>query len=82
MKYVKWKGKRFLLVGSLKRGGAIATVRQYKNGLDSTAHLFESGEIYQHGQLVGKRADLRIIGPADVVPSRRGMARILFGVDI
>lgn len=80
MKWIKWKGKRFLFVGhSLKNGGAIATARQYKNGEPSTAHLFEDGVIRQWGNDVGTRKDIRVIGPADVTPTADAFDRIVFG---
>jgi len=57
----KFNGNKYILVGSIKKGGAIAT-----DGQPSYAHLFEDGVIRQHGEEIGKRKDLKFLGWVEV----------------
>ena len=59
---VKFRGKRYLLIGDEISGGAIATKTQYENGLCSFAHLQPDGRIMRFHEVIGKRADLVFTG--------------------
>jgi hypothetical protein len=66
--HIKYKGEPHLLVGkSLEAGGGIATVEQYIHGVCGTGHLYPDGTIRAHGKVVGSRADIEFIGPADEI---------------
>lgn len=58
---VKFRGKLYLLIGDMKKGGAIATDDQYENFDTSFAHLMENGEILRFGVVIGKRSDLKVV---------------------
>jgi hypothetical protein len=56
----RFKGKSYLLIGTKKYGGAIATRRQYENFEDSYAHLFPDGVVRRYGRVIGGRDDIRV----------------------
>ena len=58
---IKFKGRKYLLIGNLKIGGAIATKKQFENFFPSFAHLYANGEIKRYGDVIGKIEDLEII---------------------
>lgn len=68
MRRIRFKGKRYLLVG-----GAIATDHQYRNGLCSYAHLSD-GIVWRFRQQIGTAADIQDLGPANVQPDNVGLA--------
>lgn len=57
---IKFKGKKFLLIGSKKKG-AIATKVQFENFLPSTAHLFPDGKIRRYGVGIGTIKDIKFL---------------------
>ena len=58
---IKFKGKRYYLIGDLESGGAIATKDQYENGECSYAHLYENGDIMRFREKIGERKDIEVI---------------------
>lgn len=57
---VKLRGKKLILMGTLKRGGPL--VEKMPTGWKiSFAHLFEDGTIRQFGRIIGHRSDLKLV---------------------
>jgi hypothetical protein len=54
---IKFKGKRYLLIGSKKKG-AIATPRQFHNFEESYAFLYADGVVSRHGAIIGTIDDI------------------------
>lgn len=50
---IRFRGRRYLLIGTKKYGAAIATKRQYENGPNSYAHLFPNGHVVRYGYKIG-----------------------------
>jgi len=61
---IKWKGEDFLLVSLSKNTleGAITTRELYNNFDESIAHLYEDGEICQHGRVIGNIKEIEFLG--------------------
>jgi len=59
---IKFKGKKYLLIGNLENGGPIATKKQYKNFTCSFAHLFPDGYIRIFNKIIGNKEDIEILG--------------------
>lgn len=85
---IKFKEKKYLLIGSLKEGGAITTEKSYTEGLVSFAHLFRNGKIYRFQTLIGTKDDITILGEKNVTPKKiaywrfiREMGKILLGAE-
>lgn len=57
---IKFKGKKYILVGS-KLEGAIATERAFKNCLPSYAHLIVNGEVLRYGKAIGRYEDIEFL---------------------
>ena len=53
-----FKEDKFILVGNLEDGGAIAKREDYENFEMSYAHLFQNGEVKRFGVVIGSRADI------------------------
>lgn len=53
---IKFKGKDYVFVA-----GAIATEEQYKNCMESYAHLFDDGIILRHGKEIGTKEDIEFL---------------------
>lgn len=68
MLQILFRGRGFLLIGSLEQGGAIATPTQYSQGLASEAHLYadgpDAGKVMRYGEPIGVLADIEVLGPA------------------
>ena len=63
---VTFKGKNYVLDGTLEDGGAIATRHDYRHGECSFAHLFSSGRIMRFNEQIGTRSDLIVTGKARI----------------
>jgi hypothetical protein len=61
---VTWRGKEWLLVGSLEEGGAIADRESYQQGEASYAYLDGKGIIRRFGQQIGVLNQIVDLGPA------------------
>ncbi|TET22356.1 MAG: hypothetical protein E3J76_04830 [Candidatus Aminicenantes bacterium] len=59
--HVKFRGKKYLLVGGLASGGAITTRKAYENFEVSYAHLFSNGDVMRHRRLIGTRDDIEVL---------------------
>lgn len=59
--WILFQGKRYLLIGNLEEGGAIATEEQYEQFKKSFAHLFPDGNIVQDGRVIGRKEDISVI---------------------
>ncbi len=57
---IRFKGRDYVLVGTLETGGPIATKRQYENGLMSFADLAPDGVIRRYRKIIGKREDITV----------------------
>ena len=55
---IRFKGKRYLLIGDMENGGAIATKKQYENGNVSYAYLFRDGKVRRFTETIGTRDDI------------------------
>lgn len=75
---IKFKNRKYLLIGNLKKGGAIANEKAYKKGLVSYAHLFPNGKIYRFQKLLGTRDDIKILGEKKVKVKPSAFARALW----
>lgn len=53
-------GERYLLIGDMETGGAIATIEAYENFECSYAHLKEDGKIVRFGKVIGSREDITL----------------------
>lgn len=69
MRWVEFRGKRWLLVGNLNHGGAITTPLRYNQGEVSYAHLFtegpDAGKIMRFKVCIGLDSDVTDLGPAE-----------------
>lgn len=61
--WIVFQDERYILV----EDGAIATEEQYVHGWCSYAHMYADGTIKRHGEVIGTRADITILGPANDV---------------
>ena len=61
MQPILFKGRKFILIDE----GPIATAKQYVNGEVSYAHLQQDGRIMRHGEQIGVRADIEILGECE-----------------
>jgi len=68
LREITFKGRKYLLVGTVKDGGAIATKRQYENGILGYAHLNSDGSVYRLGKQIGNRKDVKCFGWVTVNP--------------
>jgi len=59
--FIKFKGEKYLLVGDLDSGGAIATQEAYDNFKVSYAHLFSDGNVRRYREIIGTKADIEVI---------------------
>lgn len=59
--FIKFKGEKYLLVGDLATGGAIATQDQYDNFRTSYAHLFRDGNVRRYNEIIGTLADIKVM---------------------
>lgn len=66
MYWIRFHGRKYLLIGELETGGAIATVHQYQNGLCSHASLSPDGQIKRFNKQLGNREDIELIGVANI----------------
>ncbi len=57
---IKFKGKRYFLIGDMETGGAIATKKQYEAGECSYAHLYPDGSINRFGEIIGTKDEITI----------------------
>ena len=58
--HIKFKGKRFLLVGDLK-SGAITERKNYENFKISYAHLFSDGKVRRFCEIIGTKEDIEVL---------------------
>jgi hypothetical protein len=65
---IKFKGRVYFICSGNKQEGAIATKFQYEHGLQSYAHLYESGEINRFGREIGDRKDITYLGKEELKP--------------
>jgi len=65
---IRFKSRIYYLIGDMQEGGAIATKRQYENGLMSYVHLFSDGRIMRFGEAIGRKEDITILGTAELKP--------------
>lgn len=59
---IKFQGAEYLLIGTLERGGSIATREQYANGECSYAHLNANGNVMRFHDSIGHRDEIEVIG--------------------
>lgn len=76
---VRFKGKMYVLAGTLKGGGPIATRDQYRHGRCSFAHLYPNGNISRFGETIGTVTDLKVLGPTTVTIADDAVDNMLFG---
>ena len=69
---IEFKGKKYLLIN-----GAIATKKQYENGLPSYAHLYEDGNISQYGKIIGTEKDIKYLKKVATKVSGNAFANII-----
>ena len=74
-----FQGSQYLLIGSKRFGGAIATKDQYENLETSYAHLHRDGNISRFGAIIGNVKDIKFSvdnedGANDVPPGVTIMA--------
>ena len=63
---IRFKGEEYIFpCGTLEAGGPIATPEQYQNFRPSFAHLFPNGQVKRHGEVIGTREDIEVIGTDD-----------------
>jgi len=63
---MKFQGDDYLLIGSMEKGGAIATKEQYENGQCSYAHLMPDGAVIRFCQVIGHRDEIEVTGECEV----------------
>lgn len=57
-----FKGRKLVLLGTKKRGGALTTPKAYREGTSSYAELYPDGNILRFGEQIGTRKDLKFTG--------------------
>ena len=82
MKRILFKGKPYLLVGTLTDGGAIATEAQFREGEVSYAHLYATGDVIRFGARIGSRDDIDVLGDCDIEQSPQALGRVLRSLDV
>ena len=65
MKVIRFQGAEYLLIGTLERGGPIATREQYENGKCSYAFLEPDGDVMRFKDSIGHRDEIEVIGESD-----------------
>ena len=77
MRHIKFKGRKFILFN----GGAIATLKAFRNFEMSYAHLFPNGEIKRFNKVIGHFDDIKFGSQVDkkkaIQASREGFASFL-----
>ena len=68
MKAIRFHGTEYVLTP----GGSIATRKQLEDFTESFAHLFADGRIMRHGELIGHRDDIEILGDSDAEITEEG----------
>ena len=66
---IRFQDQEWLFLGdSLDESAAITAEADYRTGNESFAHYFpwDGGVIKRHGQVIGHRADIAIIGPMPI----------------
>ena len=70
---IEFKGAPFLFIGgeSLDESGAITTIEKFRAGQASFAHYWPrhkdgDGIVKRFNEIIGSRADIQVMGPADV----------------
>lgn len=74
MLMIMFQGREYLFVGDdLDASGAIATVADFRAGRVSYAHYYphDGGYVNRYGKRIGEKADIAVIGPADLEPQTR-----------
>ncbi len=76
---IKFQGSEYVFTGeSLDEDGAIAKQDDYENGRLGFAHLMTDGNVFRHGEVVGHRDDIEIIGSCDPKVDINSLRGILF----
>ena len=77
MLVVRFKDQEeYLFVGAdLDRGGALASSADYQAGRCSFAYLFPDGRVLRFGEIIGSRADLKVVGQREVGVDPMGILR-------
>lgn len=68
---IRFQGQEYVLIS----GGAIATAEDFANFQPSFAHLLSDGRILRHGEQIGTREDIEVLGECDVEPTPEGLGR-------
>jgi len=63
---IMFQGREYLLIGTIEKGGAIATKEQYESGECSYAHLKENGAVMRFLDTIGHRDEIKILGDVEV----------------
>lgn len=83
MEWIRFKDEKYLLVGNVEEGGAIATQQDYENGDVSFAHLGPDGTIRRFHKAIGTVNEIEFLGKVDegkfnISPNARG--KVLAGI--
>ena len=73
-KRIRFRSQEYVLT----EGGAIATAEALENFTESFAHLHKDGRIMRHGEVIGRRDDIEVLGDSDVDVSLDGFLRNAF----
>ena len=65
---IRFQGKEYLLIGSLRDGGPIATKEQYENFEMSYAHLRPDGVVMRFRDSIGHRDEIEVLGEVEAKP--------------
>ena len=76
---IRFQGTDYVLVGTLAEGGPIALEDDFRRGRVSYAHLYADGNISRYATSIGTRADIEVLGEADVTPADTAFEEMLFG---
>lgn len=63
---VRLHDAEYLLFGDLATDGSISTADDFRAGRASFAHLFQDGFVRRFGKVIAERADLEVLGEAQV----------------
>lgn len=64
---IRWMDKEWVVIGNLEDGGGITTEEDFVDGRASYAHLYPTGDINRHGDVIGSVKDIEVID-ADYEP--------------